>query len=76
MIPILTKDGLIPRRVARALGSAMWMYDLTGGFRIGKLHKRLEGRRRFAHLPTMSAAAPGRRATSTTTPRPTTPGSC
>src|SRR5204862_7002989 len=33
MIPILTKDGLIPRRVARALGSAMWMYDVTGGFR-------------------------------------------
>src|SRR5262249_6943335 len=42
MIPILPRDGLIPRRVARALGSAMWMYDLTGGFRIGKLHKRLD----------------------------------
>ena len=53
MIPILTKDGLIPRRVARALGSAMWMYDLTGGFRIGKLHKRLKADAAFAHLPTM-----------------------
>ena len=53
MIPILTKDGLIPRRVARALGSAMWMYDLTGGFRIGKLHKRLDADEAFAHLPTM-----------------------
>ena len=42
LIPILTKDGLIPRRVARALGSAMWMYDLTGGWRIGKLHQRLK----------------------------------
>ena len=31
LIPILTKDGLINRRVARALGGAMWMYDLTGG---------------------------------------------
>jgi glycerol-3-phosphate dehydrogenase len=54
MIPILTRDGLIPRRVARALGSAMWMYDLTGGFRIGKLHKRLDADEAFAHLPTMS----------------------
>ena len=24
------------------MGSAMWMYDLTGGARIGKLHKRLK----------------------------------
>ena len=53
MIPILTKDGLIPRRVARALGSAMWMYDLTGGFRIGKLHKRLDAEAAFGHLPTI-----------------------
>jgi glycerol-3-phosphate dehydrogenase len=53
MIPILTRDGLIPRRVARALGSAMWMYDLTGGFRIGKFHKRLKAEQAFAHLPTM-----------------------
>ena len=53
MIPILTRDGLIPRRVARALGSAMWMYDLTGGFRIGKLHRRLKADAAFAHLPTM-----------------------
>ena len=53
MIPILTREGLIPRRVARALGTAMWMYDLTGGFRIGKLHKRLDAEEAFAHLPTM-----------------------
>ena len=53
LIPILTKDGVIPRRVARALGSAMWMYDVTGGFRIGRLHKRLKADAAFAHLPTI-----------------------
>jgi glycerol-3-phosphate dehydrogenase len=53
MVPILTKDGLFPRHIARALGSAMWMYDLTGGFRIGKLHRRLDADAAFAHLPTM-----------------------
>ena len=53
MIPILTTDGLIPRRVARALGSAMWMYDVTGGFRIGKFHRRLKAEAAFGHLPTM-----------------------
>ena len=30
MIPILSKDGVVSRKVARALGPAMWMYDLTG----------------------------------------------
>src|SRR5918994_83024 len=55
MIPILTRDGLIPRRVARALGSAMWMYDLTGGFRIGKFHRRLSAEAAYEHLPTLRA---------------------
>ena len=53
MIPILTKDGVVSRKIARALGSAMWMYDLTGGWRIGKLHRRLKADAAFAHLPTM-----------------------
>jgi glycerol-3-phosphate dehydrogenase len=53
LLPILTRDGLINRRVARALGSAMWMYDLTGGWRIGKLHKRLGGDAAHAHMPTL-----------------------
>jgi glycerol-3-phosphate dehydrogenase len=54
LIPILSKDGLIPRRVARALGWAMWMYDLTGGYRIGKLHRRLSAEETAGHLPTMA----------------------
>ena len=42
LIPVFSgKEGIIPKQVARALGSAMWMYDLTGGLRIGRLHKRL-----------------------------------
>ena len=53
MIPILTKDGVVSRKVARALGSAMWMYDATGGWRIGRLHRRLRKDKAFAHLPTM-----------------------
>ncbi|MEY2552673.1 MAG: glycerol-3-phosphate dehydrogenase [Ilumatobacteraceae bacterium] len=53
MIPILTKDGVVSRKIARAMGSAMWMYDLTGGWRIGKFHRRLKKDAAFAHLPTM-----------------------
>ncbi len=53
MIPVLTKDGVVSRRISRALGSAMWMYDLTGGWRIGRLHRRLRARAAAAHFPTM-----------------------
>ncbi len=47
------KGGVIPKKLARALGSAMWMYDLTGGARIGKLHKRISADEAFAHMPTL-----------------------
>jgi glycerol-3-phosphate dehydrogenase len=53
LIPIFSKDGLINPKVARALGSAMWMYDLTGGARIGKLHRRLKKEAAVAHMPTL-----------------------
>ena len=52
MIPILTKDGIVSKKVAKALGSAMWMYDLTGGWRIGKLHQRVSAEQAAAHFPT------------------------
>jgi glycerol-3-phosphate dehydrogenase len=55
LIPIFSRDGLINPKVARALGSAMWMYDLTGGIRIGKLHERLSKAEALAHMPTMPA---------------------
>ncbi|MFM8563848.1 MAG: glycerol-3-phosphate dehydrogenase/oxidase, partial [Acidimicrobiia bacterium] len=53
MLPILTKDGLVSRKIARALGSALWMYDFTGGARIGRFHRRLRKKNALAHMPTM-----------------------
>jgi len=54
LIPVFSgRDGIIPKQVARALGSAMWMYDLTGGLRIGKAHKRLKRDDALAHMPTL-----------------------
>ncbi len=52
LIPILTRDGVVSRKVSRALGSAMWMYDVTGGWRIGRLHKRVSGERAAEYFPT------------------------
>src|SRR6186997_1712772 len=40
LIPMFTgKDGILNPKLSRALGSAMWMYDLTGGWRVGKRHE-------------------------------------
>lgn len=54
MIPIFSRDGLLPKKIARALGTAMWMYDLTGGLRLGKVHKRLRTDAAHAHMPTLA----------------------
>jgi glycerol-3-phosphate dehydrogenase len=53
LVPILTRDGLVDRRIARLLGSAMWMYDLTGGLRIRKRHERISKAEVLAHMPTL-----------------------
>jgi len=55
LIPILTKDGPVSKKIAKALRSALWMYDLTGGLRIGKRHQRLDAEHSLAHCPTMPA---------------------
>lgn len=55
LIPVLSKDGLINPKIARALGTAMWLYDLTGGARIGKLHQRIDKEAALAHMPTLRA---------------------
>jgi len=55
LIPVLSRDGVLNPKLARALGSALWMYDLTGGARIGKLHRRVDTARALQHMPTLRA---------------------
>src|SRR6186997_2001824 len=55
LLPVFTRDGLLPRRIARLLGATMWMYDLTGGLRIGKLHQRVSKEKALGYMPTLPA---------------------
>src|SRR5436305_4397753 len=41
------------KTIAKALNSALWLYDLTGGLRIGKRHKRIPVDETLAHMPTL-----------------------
>ena len=55
LIPILTTDGPVSKRIAKAFRSALWMYDLTGGVRIGKRHQRVDATEALAHCSTLPA---------------------
>lgn len=55
LIPIFGKDGIIHPKLRKALNGALWMYDLTGGARIGKLHDQINKDETLAHVPTLKA---------------------
>ena len=39
------------KTIAKALNTALWLYDLTGGVRIGKRHKRISIDDTISHMP-------------------------
>src|SRR5436305_9230181 len=41
------------KTIAKALNSALWMYDLTGGIRIGKRHHKISPDDTIGHMPTL-----------------------
>src|SRR6478672_6640567 len=54
LLPVFKgKEGLFDRRIARIVGTSMWLYDFTGGARIGKLHKKLTTEEAQAHMPSL-----------------------
>ena len=40
--PVRRRDGVVNRRWRARTPSALWLYDLTGGVRIGRRHRRIE----------------------------------
>lgn len=57
LIPLFGRDGVVNKAVARTYSSALWIYDVTGGWRIGKRHKRVSRDEALSHLPTLEADA-------------------
>ena len=53
LIPLFGRDGVVKKTVAKAYATALWIYDLTGGWRIGKRHRRLSVDEAVAHLPVL-----------------------
>ncbi len=56
VIPVFTsKRAALAKSATAAISSALWMYDLTGGVRIGKFHSRLSSDAVHDYLPSLNA---------------------
>lgn len=55
VFPVLAQDGVFDPRVAKAFEGLLWTYDLAGGWRIGKLHRRLSVAEVLVRAPRLRA---------------------
>lgn len=54
LIPLFGRDGrgrVSQRSVANAYSAALWLYDIAGGVRIGRLHRRISAEEAVSHFP-------------------------
>ena len=56
LIPLFGKDGMVSKTVARAYRTALWLYDVTGGLRIGKRHAKVSRSEVVSHFPTLDVS--------------------
>src|SRR5579863_3727828 len=54
LIPLFGRDGVVSKTVARSYSSALWLYDITGGWRIGERHHEVSRQEALEHLPTLN----------------------
>ena len=55
LIPLFGTSGVVNKSVARVYRTALWLYDLTGGVRIGRRHEKVTRAQALAHMPTLTA---------------------
>lgn len=53
LIPLFGSNGVASKAVAKGYATALRLYDLTGGWRIGHRYKRISRDETLAHLPTL-----------------------
>lgn len=58
ILPIFHSErgSAVARAAAKTIGGALWMYDLAGGARIGKLHRRLRSSEVLERTPALAPA--------------------
>ncbi|MFI5036316.1 MAG: FAD-dependent oxidoreductase [Acidimicrobiales bacterium] len=53
LIPLFGRDGVVAKTLARGYAVALRLYDLSGGWRIGRRFTRVGKQEAAAHLPTL-----------------------
>lgn len=53
LIPLFGRDGAVAEGVAKAYSTILWLYDVTGGLRIGHRHRRIGAEEALAHVPAL-----------------------
>ncbi|MFX1766256.1 glycerol-3-phosphate dehydrogenase/oxidase [Paraburkholderia sp. A1RI-2L] len=54
LFPVMERDGVFDKRLAKAFESLLWTYDLAGGWREGILHQKLTKAEVLSHCPTFN----------------------
>lgn len=55
LIPLIAANSVTGRALVRGYSSALRLYDLTGGWRIGQRHRKVSATQAVAHLPSLRA---------------------
>jgi glycerol-3-phosphate dehydrogenase len=55
LIPLFGRGDTVDRSLAKGYSTALWMYDLTGGLRIGRRHRRVTAAEAAGHFPDLDA---------------------
>jgi glycerol-3-phosphate dehydrogenase len=53
LIPLFGKGGVLDKSLVRGFAVALTLYDVSGGWKIGRRHKRVDAAEVSAHLPTL-----------------------
>ena len=53
LIPVFGSGQLADRTLAKGYSTALWLYDLTGGLRMGRRHRRISLAEALDHMPTL-----------------------
>lgn len=52
LFPVMEREGVFDKRLAKAFESLLWTYDIAGGWREGILHQKLTKAEVLSHCPT------------------------
>jgi glycerol-3-phosphate dehydrogenase len=55
LVPLFGRNGVASKALVKGYSTALRLYDLSGGWRIGQRHKKVSREEALSHLPTLNA---------------------